>query len=140
GRGGAREGGGAGLEPLREAEPERELLVVPGRPHRDGHRATAAPDLQRLPARDLVGLARALRQSQHLDSRRRVRRRLERVVLGAHARERTPQPSHIRATLATDTRAGPDYDRLGEEAGRTFYQEPRRSGVKTPTAAVHSPP
>ena len=65
-----------GREPLREAEPERELLVVPRRPHRDGDRLAADADLERLLDRDDVALASSRREPQRVDAARRVRRRL----------------------------------------------------------------
>ena len=64
------------LEPLRHAEPERELLVVARRPHRDGDRLSADADLERLLDGDEVVLSRALREPQRVDPARRVRRRL----------------------------------------------------------------
>ena len=69
--------GSAGVErpqPLREAEAERELLVVAGGPHRhrDGH--AGDPDLERLLDGDDVIHHRA-RHAGDLDARRRVRER-----------------------------------------------------------------
>src|SRR4029453_16325664 len=43
-----RKPGGDRPEPLGQAEPECELLVVAGRPHRDGDGLTLDPDLERL--------------------------------------------------------------------------------------------
>ena len=48
----------AGSQAFGEAEAERELLVVPRRPHRHGDRPPADPDLERLLDRDQVALAR----------------------------------------------------------------------------------
>ena len=44
------------LEAFRDAEPERELLVVTGRPHRDRDRLAVDADLERLLDRDCVAL------------------------------------------------------------------------------------
>ena len=61
------------LEAFRDAEPERELLVVTGRPHRDRDRLAVDADLERLLDRDCVALAASAGQAQRLDAVRRVR-------------------------------------------------------------------
>ncbi len=54
--------GGDRLQALCQAEAERELLVVPGSAHRDGHRGAVDPDLERLLDREPVGLDRPVGQ------------------------------------------------------------------------------
>ena len=64
----ARSSGSAGRErpqALGEREPERELLVVPGRPHRHGDRPSADPELEWLLDRDAVVDLLPVRQAQH---------------------------------------------------------------------------
>ena len=53
--------GASRLDPLREKEAERELLVVPGRPHRDGDRRAVDPNLERLLDGDDVARTARLR-------------------------------------------------------------------------------
>ena len=65
----------ARAQPLREAEPEGELLVVPRRAHRHRHRAPADADLERLLDREQVTLRAAPRQPHDLGRRRAVRGR-----------------------------------------------------------------
>ena len=55
------------LEPFRHAEPERELLVVTRRPHRDRDGLAADTDLERLLDGDEVGLVHAARQAKCID-------------------------------------------------------------------------
>ena len=62
-------------QPLREAEAERELLVVPRCPHRDRDRLTADPDLERLLDREDLLPFVAARQTNRLNDARRVGRR-----------------------------------------------------------------
>ena len=76
------------LEPFRHAEPERELLVVPRRPHRDGDRLAADADLERLLDGDEVGLALAAREPQGLDRGRAVGGRLRFPLHAAQRRRR----------------------------------------------------
>ena len=71
------------LEPLCDTEPERELFVVPGSAHRDRHRLTGDPNLERLLDRNKVGLARPSGKPQRVDAKGRVRGRL------GHAQQRT---------------------------------------------------
>ena len=52
------------LEALRHAEPERELLVVPRRPHRHRDRLAADPDLERLLDGDEIDFGRCLRAGE----------------------------------------------------------------------------
>jgi len=63
-------------QPFGEAEAERELLVVPRRPHRHRDRHAADADLERLLDGDVVALRAALRQPDDVHGRGRVRRRL----------------------------------------------------------------
>ena len=63
-------------EALRQAEAERELLVVAGRAHGDGDWLSADADLERLLDGDEIVLLRALREPQGGDASCRVRRRL----------------------------------------------------------------
>ena len=69
-----------GARPSVDAEPERELLVVPGRPHRHDDRLAADPDLERLLDRDDLDGVLAARKSPALDTPGAVRRCLGRPV------------------------------------------------------------
>ena len=60
------------------------------RPHRDGDRAPADPDLERLLDSDLVLLLAALRQPDDVNRLSRVGRRLDGFVLGAHRGRSVP--------------------------------------------------
>ena len=66
--------GGERVQSLREAEAERELLVVPRRPHRHRHGRAADSDLERLLDRDDVSGLPA-RNPRHLHASRALRRR-----------------------------------------------------------------
>ena len=70
-----RESGACRLKPLRQAEAERQLLVVPRRPHRHRNRPPLDADLERLLDGEHVALQVALRQAQHLRRGRRIGRR-----------------------------------------------------------------
>ncbi len=85
-------------EPLRHAEAERELLVVPGRPHRDRDRLTADADLERLLDGDDVAFTAPAREPQRVDAVRRVRRRLGRFPTHADQRTRGRAEALPRAT------------------------------------------
>src|SRR6266550_2030421 len=58
---------------LRMEESDRELLVVAGRPHGYGDRLAANADLEWLFDGQFVPLRLAVGQTQHLDTRRRLR-------------------------------------------------------------------
>ncbi|MDX6368651.1 MAG: hypothetical protein QOG93_153, partial [Gaiellaceae bacterium] len=60
--------------PLRQAEPDRELLVVPGRSHRHRDGAAANPNLERLLDGQPITLTDRFRKSQNRSGRRRQRR------------------------------------------------------------------
>ena len=64
------------VQPFGDAEAERELLVVPRRPHRHRDRVAADADLERLLDRDLIALASPLGQPDDVDRRCGVRRSL----------------------------------------------------------------
>ena len=68
---------------LGDAETKRELLVVARRPHGDGNRSPADPDLERFLDGHLVALGRAGGKPEDIDTGCRVRRRV-------HSAERTP--------------------------------------------------
>ena len=71
------------IEALRDAEAERELLVVPRRSHRDRNGLAADPDLERLLDGDEVALVSPAGKPERVDAASRIRRRLGR--LAAHA-------------------------------------------------------
>src|SRR5581483_862166 len=75
---------GGRSEPFREAEPERELLVVPRRAHRHRDRLVVDADLQRLLDREQVALELAVRKPNDLDGRRAVGRSLARRLAERH--------------------------------------------------------
>jgi hypothetical protein len=64
------------LDPFGNEKPERELLVVPWRPHRHRNRRAVDADLERLLDGDRIALAARLREPHHVDRSRGVRRRL----------------------------------------------------------------
>ena len=101
-------------QPLGEAEAERELLVVPRRPHRDRDRLAADPDLERLLDGDEVGSV-APPGSRTTSTRGRVRRRLHRRD-GAEA-VRSPRwrcSSSARGVASTRSRGRRAKRRLSE--------------------------
>ena len=87
-------------EALRDAEPERELLVVSGRTHRHRHGLTADPDLERLLDGDEVVLRLPTGKPQRLDAAGRIGRRVGR--LAAHT------ASVLSAPLCSPLRFGAD--------------------------------
>ena len=86
-----RDAGAIGRKALGQAEAERELLVVPGSPHRDGDRLAADPDLERLLDGDDVLLLDSPRQPAHGRTSRAVRGRARRSVV--HRGQRTGRPA-----------------------------------------------
>ena len=69
-----------GASPFADAEPERELLVVPGRPHRHDDRVASDPDLERILDRDDLDGVLAAGISPALDTPGAVRGCLGRPV------------------------------------------------------------
>ena len=78
-------GASTGRRPSVRAEAERELLVVPGRPHRHRDRLALDPNLERLLDRQPVGLEDPVGQTRDGHARGRTRHRLHRVKRSSSA-------------------------------------------------------
>ena len=116
----------SGLDPFGEEESERELLVVAGRAHRDGHRLAVDPDLERLLDGQLVPLRSAARKPQDIGAGRGVRRQ------GVHYDRNHRRPQAHRAP------AGPA-DRSGRSCWTTSAGSGARSVRSRPSSPTRSP-
>ena len=104
-------------KPLRQAEAERELLVVAGRAHRDGDRLAADADLERLLDGDEVVLVGApAGAAERVDAARRVRRRLRTCDQRTRGESRGAPRSRRRAQLATAQTANTVIDQFAAVA------------------------
>ena len=131
-----------GLETLRQAEPERELLVVARRPHRDGDRLPVDADLERLLDGEPVLLDFAAGEPPHRGLPRRVRpRRAHAVSLRTRrgygpvdVREESARRAHERAGRRSGRRR-----RRGRSSRARHRTRARRTRTRTAAPAAHRP-